>query len=102
MLEKLEIDFNKQGYYVTFGLSGLNEERIKQNFPEARPVALLSIGYKDVEDTLEPYKEPVVNYLLPLLTGLTAKELQKIEEISIISRAKKIEYLKIQHSYAEA
>lgn len=102
MLEKLEIDFNKQGYYVTFGLSGLNEHKIKEHFPKAKPVAILSIGYNDIKDTLEPYREAVTNYLLPLLTGLSVQQLKEIGEINIISRPKKIEYLKIQQPHVEA
>lgn len=101
MLEKLEIGFNKQGYFVTFGLSIRYEEIIKKNFPKAKPVPILSIGYKDVKDSLEPYREEITNYLLPLLTGLSTKELQQFEEISINSGAKKTEYLKIQQPYVE-
>lgn len=101
MLEKLEIDFNKQGNFVIFGLSIRNEDIIKKHFPKAKPVTQLSIAYKDVKDSLEPYREAITNYLLPLLSGLSKEELQQFEEINITSGVKKIEFLKIQKPYVE-
>lgn len=104
MLEKLEVDFAKQGYFVTFALTTRNENAIKAVFPNAKPIHMLSIGYKDVKDSLEPYKEQLMNYLLPLLTGLKPEELKKIQEIRIFHRPKEQDFLKIvtPYSYVEA
>lgn len=102
MLESLEIDFNKQGYFVTFGLAKFVREDIQKKYPKATPVPMVSIGYKDVEDSLEPYKEPILNFLLPLLTGLSIEQLKEIKQIKIFTRSKNKEYLKISSPYVEA
>lgn len=101
MLDKIEVGFAKQGYFVTFALTTRMENTIKKQFPKAQPISMLSIGYKDVEDTLEPYRTPITNYLLPLLTGLTTKELQEVGEIKIFHRATEKNYLNISNSYVE-
>lgn len=102
MLEKLEIDFKKQGYFVTFGLAKWIREDIIKYYPKAQPVQMLSIGYKDVKDDLEPYRTPITQFLLPLLTGLSDEQIKEIKEIKIFTRSENKEYLKIVTPYVEA
>lgn len=97
-MEKLKIGFGHGGYIVTFGLSLNNIEKIKQTFPEAKPIKRVSVGYEDVTTTLEPYRDSVIKYILPLLTGLTEKQVSKIKEITIYSSMRDITLLTIKSS----
>lgn len=100
-MKELVIGFGKQGYIVTFGLMLNTIDEIKKQFPKAKPIKRVTVGYEDIENTLEPYKEQVKDYILPLLTGLKKSELKQFEKILVVDRAKNHKYLTITHPHVE-
>lgn len=94
-MKRLDIGFGFGGYVVTFGLELFVIREIKENFPDAKPIKRVTVGYEDVTNTLEPYRDPISKYVLPLLTGLTEKQLSTINEIVIYSSMRDITLLKI-------
>ena len=96
MMEKLIIGFGKQGYVVTFGLSLNTIDQIKKKFQTAKPILQVTVGYKDVGKTLEPYRKPVTNYVLPLLTGLSKDQLNQFCEVVILDQTNNHKYLSIK------
>lgn len=96
-MEQLTVDVVKQFEGVNFALSPKNKMILLHHFPKAEPIPVIYLGFK-ITDTLEDIKKPVLKHILPVLTGLSPKEVKKIARLLFIDPRNNHVFLKkIQH-----
>ncbi|MEZ4888768.1 MAG: hypothetical protein R3E32_28840 [Chitinophagales bacterium] len=95
-MDTLIISVSKQGKGVNFALDYLSKEKLLQHFPEATFLSTtLQVPFgEEIKDSLEPYKEMVVQHIVPLLTGLSYEKLKQIHTLLFIQPSTEKVYLK--------
>ena len=103
-MDTLLVEITKQGKAVNFYLNPKVREALVENFPEAKPIKLLQIPY-EIEDSLEPHKEVVINHIIPIITGLSSEKTKQIGTLLFLQPLTKHEFLKevrqTQNEYQE-
>lgn len=95
-MDTLTINVSKQGKGVNFALNYQSKEKLLQHFPEATFLSTtLQVPFgKEIEDSLEPYKDMVLNHIVPILTGLSSEKLKQIHTLLFIQASTQKVYLK--------
>lgn len=90
-MKELVVDFNQQGKTLIFSMTLGNERRLKDEFPNAAPVKVM-LWLRNGTFSVIDSKTKILNYIIPMLTGLEMKDIKKIPEISVINRPEHFTY----------